>query len=112
MDVTVENIGTVSVMAVAGSIDALTAPRLSEAFDEQVGMGRVNLVADFSAVDYTSSAGLRALLGTMKGARSGGGDLRLAGVRDEVHRVLEMSGFTTILKYYDTVDEAVASFEQ
>lgn len=111
MDVTVENRGAVSVMAVAGSIDALTAPKLSEVFEEQVQTGNVNLVADLSGVDYTSSAGLRALLGTMKGARSGGGDLRLAGVRTEVHRVLEMSGFTTILKYFDTVDQAVASFE-
>lgn len=112
MDVTVENRGTVAVMAVEGSIDALTAPKLSEAFDRQVEQGNVNLVADFTGVDYTSSAGLRALLGTMKGARSGGGDLRLAGVRADVHRVLEMSGFTTILKYFATVDEAVASFDR
>jgi anti-anti-sigma factor len=111
MDVTVDTRNDVSVVAVAGSIDALTAPELSAAFDERVRSGQVRLVADFSGVDYTSSAGLRALLGTMKGARSGGGDLRLAGVRDEVNRVLEMSGFTTILKVFDTVDEAVASFD-
>jgi anti-anti-sigma factor len=112
MDITIEQRGGVSVMAVTGSIDALTAPQLTTAFEEQVQGGRVNLVADFSGVDYTSSAGLRALLGTMKGARSGGGDLRLAGIRDDVHRVLEMSGFTTIMKYFDDVDEAVASFSE
>jgi anti-anti-sigma factor len=111
MDVKVENRGAVSVMAVAGSIDALTAPQLTTAFEDQVQSGHVHLVVDLSGVDYTSSAGLRALLGTMKGARTGGGDLRLAGVRDEVRRVLEMSGFTTILKVFDTVDDAVASFE-
>ena len=31
----------------------------------------INLIADFGAVDYTSSAGLRVLLGTVKRARSG-----------------------------------------
>jgi anti-anti-sigma factor len=111
MDITVEQRGEVSVMAVSGSIDALTAPQLTNAFDEQVQAGRVNLVADLSGVDYTSSAGLRALLGTMKDARSGGGDLRLAGILDDVHRVLEMSGFTSIMKTFDDVDQAVASFD-
>jgi anti-sigma B factor antagonist len=111
MNVTFDDRGEVSVVAVAGSIDALTAPQLTAAFEECVHSGQVRLVADFSGVEYTSSAGLRALLGTMKGARVGGGDLRLAGVREEVNRVLEMSGFTTILKVFDTVDEAVASFE-
>jgi hypothetical protein len=35
-------------------------------------------------VDYTSSAGLRVLLAVVKEARSRGGDVRLAAVRDNV----------------------------
>ena len=83
MDVTVEQQGDVSVVSVTGSIDALTSDQLTQAFEEQIGAGQVSLVADFTGVDYTSSAGLRALLGAMKSSRSGGGDLRLAqaGVR-------------------------------
>jgi anti-anti-sigma factor len=53
---------------------------------------------------------LRALLATVKQARSAGGDFRLAGVLPPVHKVLEMSGFTTILKLYPDVDGAVASY--
>jgi anti-sigma B factor antagonist len=59
---------------------------------------------------YTSSAGLRALLATVKDARSRGGDLRLAAVNPAVRKVLDLSGFTSILKVYDEVDEAVASY--
>jgi anti-sigma B factor antagonist len=62
-------------------------------------------------VEYTSSAGLRALLATVKEARIKGGDLRLASVGGSVHRVLELSGFTSILKLYGDVDAAVASYE-
>jgi anti-sigma B factor antagonist len=68
------------------------------------------VVADFSEVDYTSSAGLRVLLGTLKDARSAGGDLRLAGLRPEVLNVLELAGFTNILKVFETVEDAVESF--
>ena len=110
MDVTIERQGDVSVVSVAGSIDALTSGRLTQAFEEQIEAGQVSLVADFSGVDYTSSAGLRALLGAMKSSRTQGGDLRLAGIRSDVYRVLEMSGFTSILKTFDSVDEAIASF--
>jgi anti-anti-sigma regulatory factor len=46
----------------------------------------------------------------MKVARQSGGDFRLASVRADVHRVLELSGFTSILKLYGDVDAAVASY--
>jgi anti-anti-sigma factor len=110
MDVKTETRGDVVVVSIAGSIDATTAPELAAAFSAEIGRGHGRLVADFTAVAYTSSAGLRALLGALKEARQAGGDFRLAGVRPAVFRVLEMSGFTSILKYFPDVDGAVASF--
>lgn len=111
MEIKAEQRDDVAVVSVSGSIDATTADQLTGAFEEQISAGRVNLVVDFGGVDYTSSAGLRALLGAMKSSRGAGGDLRLAEIHDDVHRVLEMSGFTSILKTYEGVDEAVASFK-
>jgi anti-anti-sigma factor len=66
--------------------------------------------ADLGSVDYTSSAGLRALLATMKETRRQGGGLRLSNVTPHVLKVLELSGFTSIMKLYDDVDTAVASY--
>ena len=80
------------------------------AFSGEVEAGHTKLVADFDAVDYTSSAGLRVLLATLKQTRSRGGDLRLAAPRPEVRKVLELSGFTGILSVYATVDDAVKAF--
>ena len=110
MEISVHDQNDVTVVAISGSVDGLTADGLAGALGQQVRNGRIRLVADFTNVDYTSSAGLRALLGTMKEARSSGGDFRLAGVRADVHRVLELSGFTSILKLYSDVDAAVASY--
>jgi len=61
-------------------------------------------------VDYTSSAGLRVLLGAIKETRAQSGDIRLAGIQPDVQKVLNLSGFTNILKVFDDVDAAVASF--
>jgi anti-sigma B factor antagonist len=50
------------------------------------------------------------LLETVKETRQRGGDLRLAAVQPDVRRVLDLAGFTHILKLYGDIDEAVASF--
>jgi anti-sigma B factor antagonist len=100
----------VTVVAVTGSIDALTADTLVTALLEQLQTGHTRLVAHFVGVEYTSSAGLRVLLTTLKDARQRGGDLRLAEIRPNVKQVLELSGFTSILKCFTSLDAAVASF--
>jgi anti-anti-sigma factor len=110
MDILVERRAHVTVIAVTGSVDAATASVLVASFREQLGGGATRIVGDFSRVDYTSSAGLRALLETVKETRQRGGDLRLAAVQPDVLRVLDLAGFTTILKLYGDTEEAVASF--
>lgn len=110
MDTAIEARGDVTVVRIAGSIDGMTADQLMQVFAARLAAGDRRLVAALDAVDYTSSAGLRVLLVTVKEARSGGGDLRLAAPRSDVRKVLAMSGFTTILKVFDDVDAAVGSF--
>jgi anti-sigma B factor antagonist len=112
MEITVERGPTVTIVSIAGSVDSMTAADLSAAFRKEVADGRVRLVADLAGVEYTSSAGLRALLETVKETRRQGGDLRLASVRPEVLRVLQLSGFTNILKIYPEVPAAAASFPE
>lgn len=110
MEISIETSGAVVIVRVTGSVDGISAPALQEAFEQQIGNARTRVVADLSGVDYTSSAGLRALLGAMKDARSHGGDLRLAAPRPDVRKVLDMSGFASILKVFDDADTAAASF--
>jgi anti-sigma B factor antagonist len=110
MEITVLESGLATVITIRGSIDGLTAGALSDALAEQVRNGRTRLVADFGFVEYISSAGLRALLGALKDARQQGGDFRLAAIRADVQRVLDLSGFTSILRSYKNVGAAVGSF--
>ncbi len=110
MQTSVDRRGDVVTVHIAGSVDGLTAEGLQQVFTGELAAQHHNLVADFGGVEYTSSAGLRVLLATLKQARSRGGDLRLAGLNPDVLKVLELSGFTTILSVFDTVDGAVKSF--
>jgi anti-sigma B factor antagonist len=110
MKIRIEALEIASVVTIEGSVDGLTAETLLSTLQAHVQEGNARIVTDLSRVDYTSSAGLRVLLAMVKEARSRGGDLRLAGVTPNVRKVLELSGFTSILKLYDGVDAAVESY--
>jgi anti-sigma B factor antagonist len=99
-----------TVVKTTGSVDGLNAGELTSAFTAAIAEGRVRLVADFSSVNYTSSAGLRSLLGALNDSRRKGGDLRIAGLQPQVERVLALAGFTGILQTFADVQSAVASY--
>jgi anti-sigma B factor antagonist len=110
MQVTIREEPSVALVSIVGSLDSLTAGDLLNAMAGAVKKGRTRLVADFSGVEYTSSAGLRVILATVKELRQKGGDLRIAGARPNVLRVLEVSGLTNILKLFPDADAALTSF--
>ncbi|WP_298932355.1 STAS domain-containing protein [uncultured Ramlibacter sp.] len=110
MEIHVEHRAPATVVRIVGNVDGLTAEALLAQLQAHVGEGHVYLVGDLSGVGYTSSAGLRALLAVVRDTRSSGGDLRLAAVHAPVLKILELSGFTSILKVFDDVDGAVASY--
>lgn len=104
------HLGAAIVIAVVGNLDALTAPHLTDYLTQRLGEGNPKLIVDLARLDYTSSAGLRVLLSGVKDARAHNGDLRLAAAQPNVYRVLEMSGFSSVLKIFDDVATAAASY--
>jgi anti-sigma B factor antagonist len=99
-----------TVVTVRGSVDALTAPELAKAIQEQIAAGHVNLVINLIGVEFMSSAGLRTLLGAVKESRIHSGDLRIASTNPGIDKVLKMSGFHNIAKVFPSQAEAVSSF--
>jgi anti-anti-sigma factor len=100
----------VSVVSIAGSVDALTSGHMTGYLTDQVDQGYKHLVLDLSQVEYMSSAGLRSILEGLKFSRQAGGDLRLAAPQPGIEKMLKMAGFTSIRKTYASLDEAVNSF--
>lgn len=112
MQIQITQHDSIQVLAITGSIDSLNADELSQGFAASIEQGHVRLVADFSQVNYTSSAGLRSLLGSLKRCRLAGGDLRMAALQPQVERVLEIAGFTSILNIFPDVPHAVQSYAE
>jgi anti-anti-sigma factor len=111
MDISLNQLEDTTVVSISGSVDALTAPEVTNFLHSKIAGGQRRLVLDLSRVDFMSSAGLRAILAALKSSRQEGGDLRLAAAQPGVARVLKMSGFTKILKAFPSVVEAVESYQ-
>ena len=110
MEITHRDENDITIVAITGSVDTLTAPAATEYLNDLISGGSTRLVVDFTDVDYTSSAGLRVLLAAVKQTRSQGGDLYLASIRPDVKKVLTLSGFTSIMKVYEDVAGAVEAY--
>ena len=82
---------------VEGRVDATTAPQLQNAILTAFQKAS-DVVLDCSALEYISSAALRALLLGEKTSKSKGGSFVLTNVGQEVMEILEVTGFDDILK--------------
>ena len=97
MEIKLQKNGASLMVAVDGKIDTNTAVEFGQAvFDNIDNINK--LVLDFTNVSYISSMGLRMLLECQKKMKSQQGEMSLMNVQYAVMEVLEMTGFTKILK--------------
>jgi anti-sigma B factor antagonist len=83
--------------ALSGRLDTITSPQLSKEIEAAFEKEPVNLVFDFSALDYISSSGLRVLLSAQKKVNALGTKMTVKGVNDTIKEIFEVTGFTGIL---------------
>jgi len=100
----------VAVIAPAGRIDTTTSGALEDAVRRTVDGGARDLLVDFAAVDYISSAGLRVCLVLAKRMRDLGGRLVLCGMPESVRQVFQLAGFMPLFIVEPSRREARARF--
>lgn len=109
MDIKTHTSGAVTVVALSGKLDTVTAPGFETQICELIASGTVRLVVDLSGIEYISSAGLRGLLVMSKLLKEKQGKACLMGVKGNVRSVFEMSGLLTFFRIEETVETAVAA---
>ena len=82
-------------MALTGRLDTTTAPELESELNESLE-GVENLIFDFTALEYISSAGLRVLLSAQK-TMNKQGSMKVCGCGDDIKEIFEVTGFADIL---------------
>lgn len=102
----------ISVIKVSGFVDTTTSAELEESLKRVLRKGVFKVIIDLGGVNYISSAGWGIFISEIKNIRENGGDLKLAAMVPDVFEVFELLEFQTILESFDSVDEAIESFDQ
>ena len=87
--------GSALELKVEGRLDTTTAPMLEAELKRSID-GVEELVFDFSALEYLSSAGLRVLLAAQK-VMNKQGKMVIRNVNETISEVFEITGFSEIL---------------
>jgi anti-anti-sigma factor len=98
MIISKKNEGQHVTLAIEGRLDSVTSIDLQNEVSALYSAGAVHLSFDFEKVDYISSAGLRVLMLAQKKSTALGTTLDIISVTENVRKVLDMTGVSTILK--------------
>lgn len=92
--VTVNNEDLFSRIVLEGRIDSANAPEIDKQIFDSLDIAAEKIVIDAENLTFISSAGLRVILKLRKNCK----DIEIIGVSPEVYEVLEMTGFTEMVK--------------
>ena len=110
LSIETDNRQSVSLMKVRGRVDSETAPELDDALTKLLQDNKNKIVLNLGAVNYMSSAGLRAIVKALKDAQKSGGDVRLASVSAPIEGILLTVGMMQMFKMFSTTEEALIGF--
>ena len=106
--ITEERSPQVTVLFLAGRMDAGNAGEFNTAFGEVLEKRPPVLIINMEKLEYISSAGLRSTLTLIKGAKAAGTQLRFCAMQPMVADVFNVSGFSAMLSIFATLVEAQA----
>jgi anti-sigma B factor antagonist len=102
--------GGVTVVQVDGQLIVGNRHELKELVQAALDRGDRRLLIDFSRTGYIDSSGLGALVSITKRIREGGGELRLAGLNDDLRSLFELTKLDTLFTISETPEQALAAF--
>lgn len=101
-------VGAVTVIAVTGTVDMITSPKLETALTAAVTQAPEAIIVDLSAVDFLASTGMGVLVAAHDALPAG---TRFAVVADgpATSRPLDLIGFAGVLGVVPTLDAALGA---
>jgi anti-sigma B factor antagonist len=100
----------VTVVQVDGQLIVGNRHELKDLIQAALDSGERKLLVDFSRTGYIDSSGLGALVSVSKRIREAGGELRLAGLNDDLRSLFELTKLDTLFTISETSEQALAGF--
>jgi anti-anti-sigma factor len=100
-----ENEGGATLIRVVGELDLSTAPQLEECLRS----AEANVVVDLSACEFIDSTGIALLVRASQGSDGDGARIAICGLKQQVLRVLQVTGVEEMILTKPTRREAIES---
>src|ERR687889_1768474 len=100
----------VLVVQVDGQLIVGNRHELKDLIQAALDSGERRLLVDFSRTGYIDSSGLGALVSISKRIRETGGELRLAGLNEDLRSLFELTKLDTLFTIAETPQQALANF--
>ena len=97
----------VTVVVVEGQLIVGNRQELKQKVLEELEGGERKFVVDFDKTGYIDSSGLGVLVSLSKKIREQGGELRLAGLNEDLRTLFELTKLDTLFKIADSRAEAL-----
>jgi len=105
----VQNDG-VAILKVEGQLIVGNRAELKSLVQEGLDRGERKFVIDCTQTGYIDSSGLGALVSLSKKVREQGGELRIAGLNEDLRALFELTKLDTLFHISPTAAEALAGF--
>jgi anti-anti-sigma factor len=102
----------VVIVVLAARIDSFAIEELYEGFEQVKKTGKRNIVLMMRDLEYINSRGIATLISFFKWAKEEGRSVKLAQVPKNIMALLTLLGIEKLTSIYDTLPEAIESFEQ
>jgi anti-sigma B factor antagonist len=100
----------VTVVRIVGQLIVGNRQELKTLVQEGLDRGETRFLIDCTETGYIDSSGLGALVTLAKKVRESGGDLRIAGLNEDLRSLFELTKLDTLFPIAPTAAEALASF--
>lgn len=108
LKITPSDFGTSVVLTLDGHLNALTVEALETSVNDVLATNTQRLIFDCAALSFTSSAGLRVFLSTVKRMKNRGGTCAFAALTPIVNEVFEMAGFLDAMEVHSSREAALS----
>jgi len=102
--------GDVTVVTVEGQLIVANRQDLKQVIQDALDGGARKLLIDFGPTAYIDSSGLGALVSINKKVREQGGELRLAGLNEDLRSLFELTKLDTLFVIADSATRALEGY--
>lgn len=103
--------GSITIFALRGNLDALTAPSLKKEIEALIAARRINVVFDLGGLELIDSSGVGAIVSMFKRVRTLQGDVKIAQLTGQPEEIFKLLRLDRAFEILPTIEGAIARFQ-